>query len=420
MLVAVAGIRAIAARQAVPAQVSSACLDVPTFQALANSRMPRPVPTRFRGDVRDDIDSRLRLRDQHLSRLPSPTTGDATADAVLEKRRHHEAFLVAVAGHPAAAKAASERAGTAVLAYEWEGYSDGPLAEAVNAEAFLKAHPATAVRQGIELFLLHRYRCALEAGLYENDLAVQTRAAVAYLVVLQRSRPTFDVVGAAIADEIDGAPSHALHPRETRRDGVTIRPRRPELFYALSNGSRPPESTLSRLDVETRRRYEARVRLRAAYRPRLERHRTFGDEDKVNDHRPGLEGLLVAAAGTTRVAATAAGYAATAVGYYEYEGYSQPPLDEAAHAEAYLVRHPGSVLRPGLELYLLQRYRAAFEAADYEGNDEAQRLAAERYRTVWARVWVTGDPIIRAVARDIDEAEQVYITTALHPRTFGR
>ncbi len=419
-MLAAVGIMAVSARQAVPAQVPSACFDVPAFWALAHGRVPRPVLTRFRGDVRDGINSRLRLRDRHLSRMPSQTAGDSMEDAVLEKRRSHEAFLVAIAGHPTAAKAARERAQTAVLAYEWEGYSDGPLSEAVNAEAYLREHPASTVRHGIDLFLLHRYRCALEAGFYENDLAVQTRAAVAYLVVLRRSRPTFDVVGAAIADEVDEAPSHAPHPRETRRNGFTISPRRPELLYALDSGRRPPESTLSRLDVETRRRYEARVRLRAAYRPRLGRDRKPGDEDKINDHRPGLEGLLVAAAGTTRVAATAAGYAATAVGYFEYEGNSHPPLDEAAHAEAYLAWHPRSVLRPGLELYLLQRYRAAFEAADYEGNDDAQRLAAERYRTVWARVWVMRDPVIRAVARDIDEAEQVYLRAQRHPRSFGR
>ncbi len=182
----------------------------------------------------------------------------------------------------------------------------------------------------------------------------------------------------------------------------------------------PDEVVLADLDPATRRLYESRVRLRAAYRPRVGRHLKPVDEDKVNDHRPALEAMLVAAAGTTRVAGAAARYAETALGYYEYEGYSQPPLAEAAHAEAYLARYPRSVLRPGLELYLLSRYRAAFEAAAFEGDDHARHLAAERYRATWSRARGVRDPVIRAIARDIDAAKQVYIGSEGHPRTFGR
>ena len=182
----------------------------------------------------------------------------------------------------------------------------------------------------------------------------------------------------------------------------------------------PDEVVLADLDPDTRRLYESRVRFRAAYRPRIGRQLGPVEEDKLNDHRPGLEAMLVAAAGTTRVADAAARYAATALGYYEYEGYSQPPLAEAAHAEAYLSRYPRSVLRPGLELYLLSRYRAAFEAAAFEGDDQARHLAAERYRATWSRARVVRDPVIRAIARDIDAAKQVYIGSDGHPRTFGR
>jgi hypothetical protein len=39
---------------------------------------------------------------------------------------------------------------------------------------------------------------------------------------------------------------------------------------------------------------------------------------------------------------------------------------------------------------------------------------------VWARQRAGRDPVIAAVARDIDAAQQVYMRSERHPRTFGR
>ena len=131
------------------------------------------------------------------------------------------------------------------------------------------------------------------------------------------------------------------------------------------------------------------------------------------------EGAIVALAGATGVEAEAAAYAKDAVLFYEWEGYSDGPMTEAGYAERYLREHPQTPLASFLDLFLLHRYRSAFETAGHEGKAEIQRTAAERYREVFDRVARRADPIIRAVADDIDAERFLYIRTDQHPRTFG-
>jgi hypothetical protein len=50
-----------------------------------------------------------------------------------------------------------------ILAYEWEGFSDGPLAEAASAVAFLAAHPNSPIQPYAHLFIGHRRLCAVSS-----------------------------------------------------------------------------------------------------------------------------------------------------------------------------------------------------------------------------------------------------------------
>jgi len=133
----------------------------------------------------------------------------------------------------------------------------------------------------------------------------------------------------------------------------------------------------------------------------------------------------------------AAAYARKATLAYEWEGYPDGPLAEAKSTEEYLRLHPATVLRPYLELFLLHRYRAAFEAAVYEiplagtetprasparaaeiaaGYAADQRLAAAKYREVWPRLAGATDPVVRAIADEIDGVAFVYLNVSAHPR----
>ena len=132
---------------------------------------------------------------------------------------------------------------------------------------------------------------------------------------------------------------------------------------------------------------------------------------------------------TGPVSATeAASYAKAAKLYREWEGMADGPMDEAQWAERYLADHPKTLLRPYVELFLLHRLRAAFEAAtdSAERRDtgnmpvaragQIQTEAATRYRAVWDRVNASADPLTKALAADIDSALYLYIDVAAHPR----
>jgi hypothetical protein len=56
------------------------------------------------------------------------------------------------------------------LFYEWEGFADSPLAEAVSADAFLAGHPSSPLAPYAQLFSGHRKLCAV-SGLEGLDPA---------------------------------------------------------------------------------------------------------------------------------------------------------------------------------------------------------------------------------------------------------
>jgi hypothetical protein len=132
----------------------------------------------------------------------------------------------------------------------------------------------------------------------------------------------------------------------------------------------------------------------------------------------------------------AARFASTVRLFYEWEGFAEPPLDEARSAEDYIRRTPTTSISRYVELFLLYRYRAAFEAAEWEashppGDQEGaeararwtarqrdlQRIAADGYARVWATLNTEVDVVVRAVAADLDGRASLYMS-ASHPRDF--
>jgi hypothetical protein len=80
--------------------------------------------------------------------------------ALDEKRRSVEHAMVALT--PGAEAEAAEAVRGARLFYEWEGMSEGPLAEAEWAEAYLRAHPVSPLAPYLRLFAANRLRSAAE------------------------------------------------------------------------------------------------------------------------------------------------------------------------------------------------------------------------------------------------------------------
>jgi len=192
---------------------------------------------------------------------------------------------------------------------------------------------------------------------------------------------------------------------------------------------------LGRLPPAVRDDFNRRLEERRAHQPRAALPPVDPGSllDSLRRSRLALESALVGFAGAS-AAAEAASYVSTVRLFYEWEGFPDGPLDEAAFADAYLSQHPNSPLRPFLELFQLHRLRAAFEAAGFSaafppsdtpaivvnGFATAQRTAAERYGVIRRRLAESADPVVRAMADDIDGELYVYIDIAAHPRDAAR
>ena len=93
-------------------------------------------------------------------------------------------------------------------------------------------------------------------------------------------------------------------------------------------------------------------------------------------------------------------------------------LGLAELAENYLKAHRESALTPYLYTYLMVQYRLVFEAQASAKALEGQKASAKKYRTFRLRGLASTDPLIKAVAEDIDG--QLYLRRPVpeHPRNF--
>jgi len=93
-------------------------------------------------------------------------------------------------------------------------------------------------------------------------------------------------------------------------------------------------------------------------------------------------------------------------------------LGLAELAEGYLKAHRESALTPYLYTYLMVQYRLAFERQTSAKALEGQKASAKKYRAFRLRALASTDPLIKAVAEDIDA--QLYLQRPVpeHPGTF--
>ena len=166
--------------------------------------------------VRDAIESRFAGRLAYKSILKVPPRAAGIEKTLASKKQNFEAMLATLSGRPGAGSEAATVAREAPLSYEWEGYSDGPIREAMRAEEYLAKHPNTVLAPALNLFILHRYRCAFEAATFNKDAHVQAKSAAWYRAAWQRAGRVKDVVVQALARDIDRSPyvymETKLHP----------------------------------------------------------------------------------------------------------------------------------------------------------------------------------------------------------------
>jgi hypothetical protein len=216
--------------------------------------------------------------------------------------------------------------------------------------------------------------------------------------------------------------------------------------FRSSSDDRLP-AALDRLAPSLRQEIERRLARRDAYLVTIPTISNAAEKEEVTEARRRMEAGMVALIadaglpleGRRAIESEARAYARKAALYYEWEGYPEGPLAEANFGEVYLSSHPASVLRPAIELFFLYTYRAGFEAAvtqastnptqdrstqDVErakaGYAADRELAVRGYDAAWRWLARTTDPVVRAIANEIDRAPYLYLRVAVRVREPGR
>jgi hypothetical protein len=104
---------------------------------------------------------------------------------------------------------------------------------------------------------------------------------------------------------------------------------------------------------------------------------------------------------------------------HEWLEYADGPLAEAAYAENVLKKDPGGPLAPFLYVFIAQRQRAAFEAAQRAKDEAGMKAMAKKYRAFIDRARAARDPIFGLLADDLDRVPYVNLKTDKHPRDFN-
>jgi hypothetical protein len=164
--------------------------------------------------LRDRMSRFLIRRSAFKSSFESSSTSfeEAARDA---KKRALERAIVSLVESPDVSQLAIEFITGAPIAFEWEGSSDGPIAESSYAEKYLERNPRSPLAPVLTLFIAHRQRAAFEACEREKKEDCAKASAAKYLDALKRARAASDGIYALIADDLDRQPY--VYIKSTRR-----------------------------------------------------------------------------------------------------------------------------------------------------------------------------------------------------------
>jgi hypothetical protein len=131
-----------------------------------------------------------------------PTSSE---DAPTTKRRNIIEQITVI--HGEAVRKTADAFGSAMLLFgEWEGMSEGPLAEADYVEQWLKQHPDTAIAPFLHLFMAHRFRAGYEAAKAGHEKGLWPILAKRYNDSLRSARASGNQLISCLADDLDAQP----------------------------------------------------------------------------------------------------------------------------------------------------------------------------------------------------------------------
>jgi hypothetical protein len=131
-----------------------------------------------------------------------PTSSE---DAPTTRRRNIIEQITVI--HGEATRKTADAFGSAMLLWgEWEGMSEGPLAEADYVEQWLKQRPGTAIEPFLHLFMAHRLRAGYEAAKACHEKGLWPILARRYNDSLRSAHASGNQLISCIADDLDAQP----------------------------------------------------------------------------------------------------------------------------------------------------------------------------------------------------------------------
>jgi hypothetical protein len=140
-------------------------------------------------------------------------------------------------------------------------------------------------------------------------------------------------------------------------------------------------------------------------------------QERVRALAEGMVALVATPEASAESAAASEALLATGPMVADTQGISIP-MGYAEAAEGYLKAHRESAVTPYLYAYLMVQYRWAFEKQAKAKALEGQKASAKKYRIFRQRALASTEPLVKAVAEDIDAQLYLQLATAEHPRNF--
>lgn len=151
------------------------------------------------------------------------------------------------------------------------------------------------------------------------------------------------------------------------------------------------------------------------FQSRMKRPQGSWEVQMAFEKQVSVEQGIVALISTNGIEKIATEFAQNLPLYYEWEGVSECPLNEAKFVEDYLRRKSGSPLKPYLLLFLMHRYRSAYAYLDYEEESDKRSETAEKYRQCFEASKMEKDPLVNFIAEDMERQSRLFIKTEKRP-----
>jgi len=133
-----------------------------------------------------------------------------------------------------------------------------------------------------------------------------------------------------------------------------------------------------------------------------------GPEDTLKYRQQNLEEQIVVIMGDkTRDEAKI--FSQTVPLYTEWEGMSENPLNEANFVDNWILKRPGTPIKPFLYLFKAHRLRAGYECAHAGHEKGLWPVLVTRYKEALNKAESFGNPLISCIAKDMEAQPYVYL-----------